>query len=194
MQSSRFIMEQNALLKKNLWNIAGIAGLALGAISAAYMFAEQVIAGNLEQPSMLKQLIAYALWGIKFVGCIMVMKFFMKKFASENKEADNRMTFRMGMAAAFLSALLFSAVSFANMAYFSTDYFEMVYETLYQQMQPMMDSNTASVFSQVVDIAPQLSFFYNLVYCFLFGTVLSAVLSRNIPSRDPFADYKPDEQ
>jgi hypothetical protein len=42
------------------------------------------------------------------------------------------------------------------------------------------------------------SFFTNLIYCFLFGVVLSAILSRNIPSRNPFADYQkkdtPDEQ
>ena len=44
-----------------------------------------------------------------------------------------------------------------------------------------------------------ISFFTNLIYCFLFGTVLSAILSRNIPSRNPFADFRqndnsPDEQ
>ena len=37
------------------------------------------------------------------------------------------------------------------------------------------------------DRMPQVMFFSNLVYCFLYGTVLSAVLSRNIPPRDPFA-------
>ena len=39
----------------------------------------------------------------------------------------------------------------------------------------------------VESIMPQVMFFSNLVYCFLYGTVLSAVLSRNIPPRDPFA-------
>ena len=31
-------------------------------------------------------------------------------------------------------------------------------------------------------------FFSQLIYCFLYGTVLSAILSRSIPSRDPFAN------
>ena len=35
---------------------------------------------------------------------------------------------------------------------------------------------------------PSFSFFVNLIYCWLFGTVLSAILSRNIPSRNPFTD------
>jgi hypothetical protein len=40
-------MEQNTL-KKDMWNAASVAGLALGAVSSAYLFATQLIAGNLE--------------------------------------------------------------------------------------------------------------------------------------------------
>ena len=31
------------------------------------------------------------------------------------------------------------------------------------------------------------AFFINLFYCFIYGTILSAILSRNIPPRNPFA-------
>ena len=41
---------------------------------------------------------------------------------------------------------------------------------------------------------PQITFFSNLIYCFIFGTILSLILSRNIPSKDPFAASRPDEQ
>ena len=41
---------------------------------------------------------------------------------------------------------------------------------------------------------PQITFISNLIYCFLYGMILSFILSRNIPSKDPFADYKPEEQ
>ena len=36
------------------------------------------------------------------------------------------------------------------------------------------------------------AFFSNLIYCTIYGTVLSAILSRNIPPRNPFAggDFK----
>jgi hypothetical protein len=60
-----------------------------------------------------------------------------------------------------------------------------------QQMAPMMDSNTLNAVDSFMENLPQLTFFSNLIYCFLFGTVLTAILSRNIPSKDPFADYKP---
>ena len=63
-----------------------------------------------------------------------------------------------------------------------------------QQLAPMMDSNSKEVMRKMLDMMPQLTFFSNLIYCFLFGTVVSAVLSRSVPPRDPFADYRPDEQ
>jgi hypothetical protein len=64
---------------------------------------------------------------------------------------------------------------------------------LMQQMAPMMDSNTIEQMDQMLEMMPQLTFFSNLIYCFLYGTILSFILSRNIPSRNPFADRSSDE-
>ena len=35
---------------------------------------------------------------------------------------------------------------------------------------------------------PNVMFFVNLFWCWLFGTVLAAIFSRNIPPRNPFID------
>ena len=181
-------------LKKNMWNAAGTAGLALGAVSAAYLFAGQFLSGDLTPATLWKQIAAFFLWGAKFVGCIALMKFFMKKFANENDGIDNKSVFKMGMLTAMLSALMFSAIYLANMLYISADYYSHVYQTMMQQIAPTLDSNSLSMLEKLIANMPELMFFYNLAYCFLFGTVLSAILSRNIPAKDPFADYKPDEQ
>ena len=63
-----------------------------------------------------------------------------------------------------------------------------------QELAPMMDSNTQGVVEKYLENLPQITFFSNLIYCFLYGMVLSFILSRNIPKNDPFADYKPNEQ
>ena len=181
-------------LKKNMWNAAGTAGLALGAVSAAYMFAGQFLSGDLTPATLWQQIAAFLLWGLKFAGCIWLMKLFMVKFADENKGADNKTVFRMGMLTALLSAVMYSAIYLANMLYISADYYDTVYQTMYQQMAASLDSNSISMLEKLIANMPQLMFFYNMTYCFLFGTVLSAILSRNIPAKDPFADYKPDEQ
>ena len=35
---------------------------------------------------------------------------------------------------------------------------------------------------------PTYAFFANLIYCWLFGTILAAIFSRNISSSNPFID------
>ena len=181
-------MEQNQL-RKNLWNGAAKAGLALGGVSSVYLFASQFITAA-GMSGFLSGLFSLLLWAAKFGGCIWLMKFFMKKFASENGNVQNSTTFRFGMLSAFLSALVYAAVSFANVAFISADMFTEQMNALMQQMAPMMDSNTMSQMDKTMQNLPQLTFFSNLIYCSIYGTLLSAILSRNIPDRNPFADYK----
>ncbi len=185
-------MEEN-LMKKNMWNGAAVAGLALGGVSTAYMFITQ-LTGGAELPAFASMLLTPVLWAAKFGGCIWLMMFFMKKFAAENPDVENRDTRRFGVAAALLSAIVYSAVSFANVAFISADMYSESMNMMMQQMAPMLDSNTLSQLDKTMENLPQITFFSNLFYCFIYGAILSAILSRNIPSRDPFADYKPEEQ
>ena len=185
-------MEQN-IIQKNMWNTAGKAGLVLGGISTTYLFITQWM-GQAELPAFLTVILTGVLWFAKFGGCIWFMMHFMKSFAAENPEADNRRTFKLGMAIAFLSALVYSAFSFANVAFISPELFTDQMDMLMQQMAPMLDSNTAAQMDKTMQNLPQLTFFSNLIYCFIFGTILSFALSRSIPSKDPFADYKPEDQ
>ena len=185
-------MEQN-VIQKNMWNTAGKAGLYLGLASTAYLFITQLMT-QAEMPALLNSILTFVLWAAKFAGCIWIMKFFMKKFASENDSVNNSGIFRLGMRMAILSAVVYSAFSFANVAFISTGYFDAQMDTMMQQMGSMMDSNTQSLIETYMENLPQITFISNLIYCFIFGTVLSFILSRNIPSKNPFADYKPDEQ
>ena len=186
-------MEQNTL-KKNMWNAAGTAGLALGTVSAIYLFAGQFMAGSLAPATFWQQALGLVLWAVKFVGCIWLMNFFMKKFVRENEGIDQKTLFRMGMMTALLSALMFSAIYLANMLYISADFYNQVFQTAVQQIASSLDSNSMSALRKVMDKMPQITFFSNLIYCFVFGTILSLILSRNIPNRNPFADYKADEE
>jgi hypothetical protein len=171
-------MEQN-ILKQNMWNSAGTAGLALGAVSTAYMFITQYL-GTAEIPAMLSSALTLVFWGLKFVGCIWLMAFFMKRFAIQNPEADDKSIFRMGCLTAMLSALVFAGVTLANVTIISADLFNEQYQTLLQQMAPALDSNSMNSIDKVIDKMPYITFFSNLIYCSVFGTVLSSILSRRI--------------
>ena len=183
-------MEQN-LIRKDMWNTAAKAGLALGLTSAAYLLITQLMAGT---SGFLISIVSFVLWAAKFCGCIWLMSFFMKKFVASHPEADNKATFNLGMATALLSALVYAAVAFANVAFISGDAIAEQMNLMMQQMGSVMDSNSMALMDSYMQKLPQITFFSNLLYCFVFGTVLSYILSRNIPSRDPFANYKPDQQ
>ena len=185
-------MEQN-VLTRNIWNSAGRAGLALGVVSAAYLFAGQMVAGNLEPATVWQQIAGTVLWGAKLVSCVGLMVFFMSKFAKENEEADQKAIHRMGMATAFLSAMMFSAIYLANMLYISADLYDRIFQTIIEQAAPMMDSNSLSTLERMAGSMPQILFCYNMIYCFLFGTVLSAIISRIIVARKASLNNEQDE-
>ena len=185
-------MEQN-VIQKNMWNTAGKAGLLLGAASAAFLFITQTIE-QVELPAIVSAIFGIVLWTAKFAGCIWIMRFFMKKFVADNEGRTNSDTFKLGMIMALLSAVVYAAFTFANVAFISPELFDGMMNEVMQQLAPMMDSNSQSILETYMDNLPQITFVSNLIYCFLYGMILSFILSRNIPSKDPFAEYKPDEQ
>lgn len=179
--------------KKIIWNTAGVAGLALGAVSTVCMFAGQYLS-TLKLSAGTTTFTGTLLWIVETVTCIWLMRFFMAKMAKENPEFNNSDTFKMGMATALLSGLIFAAVNFANIAFISADYYADNVYTLIQQMSSTLDSNSINSVEKLLEYLPQISFITTLVQCFIFGTIVSGILSRSIPRKDPFADYKPDEQ
>lgn len=178
---------------KTLWRIAGTDGLKLGLVSSAYMFLT-VMLEKADINPVLNSVLTFILWGAKFAGCILLMKYAMVRFVKTDSGISNGDTFRLGTAAALLSAFVFSVFSYANVTIISADLYAEQLNTLMQQMAPLMDSNSLNLMDRYIERFPEMTFFSNLIYCFLFGTILSAILSRNIPEKDPFADYKPDEQ
>ena len=180
-------------LRKEMWEAAGYAGLALGLVSIIYMYINKAIGSSSMSPGTMV-LITTPLWIAKFAGCIFLMKLFMKRFLSAHPQASNKDTFRMGTATALLSAFFYSAIMFVDMVYITPDLYAAQYEIAMQQYSSMMDSNSRNMMKKFIEMLPQFQFVWNLLYCFVYGMVLSAILSRNIPSQDPFADYKPDQQ
>ncbi|MCM1503159.1 MAG: DUF4199 domain-containing protein [Bacteroidales bacterium] len=171
-----------------LLNNAGIAGIAFGAISSAYLFLNQFMSG-MDSP-ILVTILTFILWAAKFVGCIFLMKFFMERFVDKHGIKDNSVTMRFGIATAFCSALIYAAVTLANVLIISPDLIHEQMDMAIQAYGSMLDSNAISMLEKIEEIMPQMTFFSNLTYCALYGTILSAILSRNIPSRDPFAGYE----
>ena len=172
------------LTRGEIWNSAAVAGLVLGAVSSAYMFITQYLSGL--GTSIWISGFSLVLWGVKLLLCVWLMMHFMKSFAARYENADNAAVFRFGMNTALCSALIFSAVTLANVLIINPDLIHEQIDAALKIYGSSLDSNSLNALDEVESIMPQVMFFSNLVYCYLFGTVLSAVLSRNIPPRNPF--------
>ena len=179
--------------KKIFWNYAGIAGLMLGMISSANMFIGQYLS-TMELSNAMTTIVGGLLWCAETAGCICLMYFYMKKFSLEFPSEDRKTIHRLGVAIAFFSALLYSAMTFANIAYFSVDYFSGAYQEIMQTAAPSLDSNSRALLTKFMENLPQIAFFSNLIWCFLFGTIASAIISRNIFAPKVFSEKKTDEE
>ncbi|MBR4808741.1 MAG: DUF4199 domain-containing protein [Bacteroidales bacterium] len=173
--------------KNIIWERAGKAGLVLGGVSIAYMLCTMLTARLAENGSaFLFSMLNLLLWLAKFIGCIYLMRLFMLRFSQADPSADNARVFRFGTMTALLSALLYSAFYLAYVSFIQPDFFSKSMEML--QDNPFLDSNSMSAIEEMMPKLPTISFFANLIWCWLFGTVLAAIFSRNIPPQNPFTD------
>lgn len=116
----------------------------------------------------------------------------MKKFHAAHSEATNKDVYHMGLLTALLSAFFYASLQLIDMSYISTEFYAEQYQIILQQYSSIMDSNTLNTLKGFMDDMPIYTFAWTLIYCTAYGAVLSAILSRNIPSKDPFMDHKPE--
>jgi len=169
---------------KRTWDAAARAGLVLGGISAAYFALNSLLSGGSASAigNIGSAIAILVLWGFKFYLCIALMKRFMKGFAADNDDVTNGDTLRFGIATSLLSSLVYSAFYLAWVLFIQPD----IFVNAMQAVAASMPADAISKMQDMIGKMPQYTFWANLIYCFLFGTVLSLILSRNIPSQNPF--------
>ena len=179
--------------KKDFWDGAGKAGLVLGLVPIVYMLIEQLLLQDAAQKlgALPTTLITFLLWAAKFAGCILLMRWFMERFAARYDGVTRREASRYGTAIALTSALIYSAFVLAWSKFIDPEMFTRAFEQAAEQYSAFLDSNTTAMMEQMQDKMPVISFFSNFIYCFLYGTVLSSILSSRVgKDTDPFAGGK----
>ncbi|MBR1872362.1 MAG: DUF4199 domain-containing protein [Bacteroidales bacterium] len=179
-----------------IWNESAVAGLVLGGFTIVVTLVSSLSAkiGGGAMLAFLSTVLSFLLWALRFAGCILLVRYFMKRLAEKYPSADNRDTRKLGNRMALLSAVIVAAYSLASMTFIDPESLSTAVQTALSSMPTGLDSNTMSAMEKVMDKLPVISFFSTFIYCWLYGTVLSAILSSNIPSRNPFENNGPDEQ
>lgn len=174
--------------RKIIWNDAVRTGLILGGISILYMVIN-ILLGKLQGGAVVGVLVNVSgilLWIFKFILCIRLFKLFMTKFAAAHEGVTNGDSFRYGLAMAVLSALLYSAFYLAWVTLIQPDMLNESIDLAREAYANVFTAEQMESFDSLGTKLPGMTFFANLIYCTLFGTVLSAIFSRNIPPRNPF--------
>ena len=182
-----------------LWNEAAKAGALLGAVSVGCLVLKEL--AGMSGSAFLVQAAAIILWAVEFFGCILLMKKVQLDLRDHYEDVKMEDTFRLGKRAAILSGLLLASAHALVMLY-------MPQETMDEMVNELTGAMgmTASQKEQVDGMLGQLpifTFLFQWAYCFLYGTVLSSIMSRYIflqrlfggPFQGPSKDEDtPDEQ
>ena len=176
---------------KAIWNEASKAGLIFGLISVAYNYISMYLNGLQGASFMinfLSNIGGWILWVAKFVGIILLMRACMKRLTRKYDGVTNGDSFMLGVAISLLSSLIVAGFTLLNVSVLFVEQYQQLLTQVSAEMQPMLDANSRAAMEDIMN-RPSLFFWGTLFYCFLFGVILSRILSRRIPAQDPFADF-----
>ena len=153
---------------------ASKAGLVFGTVSGGYIFLSQWLSAAGPAGSGVNLVLEAA----KVVGLILLMRHFMILLSSLYEAVSSRQTLRFGIYTDFFSALITAACAYVAYAYVYPDAAAKATGIIYEIYGPSMDSNTRSALQAMENNFPMIAFASNFAWCFLYGTVLSLILSR----------------
>ena len=159
-----------------LWNEAAKAGAFLGGVSVGCLVLRELAAGS--GNTFLITAASILLWVVEFFGCILLMKDLMLSLRSRYEDVKIADTFRLGRRAALLSGLLLASAQALFIMKMPeaqmNEFIDQVVSSL-----PVGASGREEV-EGMMDNLPIITFFSQWIYCFLYGSVLSSIMSRYI--------------
>ena len=161
-------MESNTI-----WNEAGKAGLVFGGFSSLCLSLKEL--AGLSGSNVLIQAAAIVLWAVEFFGCIVLMKRYLI-LMRDRFNADEVDCRSFGKRTALLSGLILASVQ-------TVFILKMPPETLNEAIATASASLGASAKDQMeaaLDALPAVTFFAQWFYCFIYGTILSSILTRYV--------------
>ena len=176
-----------------LWNAAGKSGLVLGLFSGACLAAKQLTSLYWDAP-LAVSLLGGFLWLLEFAGCIWLMAFFMKKLCADYEGVSGMDTRRYGRRIAFCSALILAGISLLLVVTVAGDATEAAMDEAFQAYGSYFDANAQAAFDDMRDKLPALTFFSQFLWGWIYGCILSAILSRYIPKQDIFQQTDQDSE
>lgn len=159
-----------------LWNEAAKAGLLFGLVSVSCLALKEL--ATLSGSTFLVQAAAIVLWAVEFFACILLMKKVQLDLRDKYEGVKMADTFVLGRRAALLSGLLLASAQALIIMHMPEETMDQLVGAVSEAM-PMSASQKEQM-DGVLDKLPVLTFLFQWMYCFLYGTILSSIMSRYI--------------
>ena len=171
---------------KTLWNEAGRVGFVFGGFSSLCLVLKE--ASALTGSTFLVQAAAIILWAVEFFGCILLMKKYMLDLRDKFDGVTVVDTYRFGRRVALFSGLILASVDAAVIMYMPQETVESVIAELNTAISSKMGAGYEGEIGRFVDKLPLYTFIGQWLYCFLYGSLLSSIMSRYLYVQDAFND------
>ena len=171
---------------KTLWNEAGRVGFVFGGFSSLCLVLKE--ASALTGSTFLVQAAAIILWAVEFFGCILLMKKYMLDLRDKFDGVTVVDTYRFGRRVALLSGLILAAVDTVLIMKMPQETLENVVSELSTAITSKMGAGYEGEIGRFVDKLPLYTFIGQWIYCFLYGSLLSSIMSRYLYVQDAFND------
>lgn len=181
----------NEFSSSTSWNSAAVAGLVMGAVTIAadYLTTVPMLLGG----GMVSTLLTYILKIAKIFVCIYVFRYLMQRF-HDTVRTDYTRIQRYGMKTALFSSILVSGFALLQMLVINPDMTAQIVNSTIEAYSGMMDSNTTAAMEKMINVLPAISFFTSLIYCYLWGWVLSTFNARRLFPVDQFSERETNER
>lgn len=167
------------------WNKAAVTGLIMGlatiALSQLQGLATSIggIAGSL---------LSSAIWVARIIACIYLFKGILTRFAGGFTGITKVNLVGYGLKVALFSALIVSGFAVVEMLFIKPDTYAEAISQMREAYSSVMDSNSMAAMEKMFPKFPAIMFTTSMVYCFIWGWVLTAIFSGRIMPDDPFSD------
>lgn len=174
------------------WNSAALAGLVMGVFTIAvdYLPSLPLLLGG---TGVFVGILNLILKVVKIVACVIAFKYLLERFHNNVKVGYPELQ-RYGQKIALFSSILVSGFTMLQLLVINPDMIAQMVKSTQEAYQGMMDSNTATAMEKMMNMIPAFTFVFTLLYCYLWGWMLSTAFARRLFPVNAFGERTPDDQ
>ena len=163
---------------KTLWNDAARVGIVFGLFSSVCLGLKE--ASALTGSTFVVTAAAIILWAVEFFGCILLMKKYMIDETQKHREITQVQLYKFGRRVALLSGLILAAVDAIIVNYIPDETLQASLSEAMAVMPAGLQADADESVGLMMDNFPLFTFLGQWLYCFLYGSILSAIMSRYV--------------